>query len=569
MKKLFVLVLALLLSISVFAEGISREEALQYARRFFSDTPKAALDIVWEGDHADNPAFYVINREGGGFLILSGEMAVNPLLGYSYTGTFRTQGMPVHMKDWFGGLERDINHVREMKSVPKEKVLREWEALGVRTKAGGTEHVIESAQWDQGAPYNKYCPTGSNGHKCVTGCVATAMAIVLRHNMYPAHGYGELRTYTTSSQKIYVEGYSIEDHEYKWDMMPLTGVSRASTECQEQIAQLMYDCGVMIQMDYSPSGSGAVSMYMPSVIAEHMAYSPETLLYRKSMYKNKEWLELIKSELDQDRLVFYSAQDASGKGGHAFVIDGYDDSGLLRVNWGWSGHGNAFYNLDLEVDGYRFSNDQGAVLGLIPDPDRSGKSISFLAITGKGVSLASGKIEEGKTFSLDVRSITNYGNGEYSGPIVAVLTDENDVIKEQISDPKNITVGALSNGDVSISNCSLKSTPNFKDRVAVAVRNSAGAYEVLRRDVEAESVGSLATIPNFIAGKSAYSTGETYKFALFKSGEPFRSVTWYFDGQKIPEDEDSVVLSAGTHVVKAILTKTNGTETLVKEIIVN
>ena len=209
MKKLFVLVLALLLSISVFAEGISREEALQYARRFFSDTPKAALDIVWEGDHADNPAFYVINREGGGFLILSGEMAVNPLLGYSYTGTFRTQGMPVHMKDWFGGLERDINHVREMKSVPKEKVLREWEALGVRTKAGGTEHVIESAQWDQGAPYNKYCPTGSNGHKCVTGCVATAMAIVLRHNMYPAHGYGELRTYTTSSQKIYVEGYSI------------------------------------------------------------------------------------------------------------------------------------------------------------------------------------------------------------------------------------------------------------------------------------------------------------------------------------------------------------------------
>ncbi len=566
MKKIVLSLFALLSAVVLFSKEVTPEQAMQYARKFFSDTPSARLSLVWKGGELSSPAFYVINRAGGGFLILSGDDAVTPVMGYSYTGSFETEGMPEQMRGWFSSLEEDFATVRRLRPVPSREVTVAWETLGVRTKAGEKSLLLESAQWDQGYPYNEKCVM-PDGSKAVTGCVATAMAIVLRYNKYPAHGYGSLRTYTTNTYKYRIEGYSIEDHTYNWDQMPLQVTRSITAEQIEQISQLIHDCGVMVQMDYSRGGSGAISMNMPAQIAEHMAYSPEALLYRKSMYKPREWIDLIKKELQQNRLVFYSAQDKSGSGGHAFVIDGYDENDLLHVNWGWSGHGNAFFNLDLEVDGYRFSESQGAVLGLVPDPSRTKQAVTYLALTGTGLTLASGRIEEGQTFSLDVNTITNYGNAAYSGPVVVVLTDENSNIKSQVSSPKSIEVPALSSASTSISNCKLETKPAFKDRIALAGKNSlTGEYEVLRSDVEAESVGSLATIPNFIAGKSSYSVGESFSFVLFKSGEKLSSIKWYFDGSLIPADVDSVTLTAGNHVVKAVINKGNGTETIVREI---
>lgn len=150
MKKVLAFCLSLLFTLSAFADGLSREEALQYARRFFSDTPNAQLNIVWTGDESEVPAFYAINRTGGGFLILSGESVVNPVIGYSYDGSFTTKDMPEHVQSWFRGLERDIFAVREMHLAPEMKVVRAWEELGVRTKGEGTSLVLESAQWDRG-----------------------------------------------------------------------------------------------------------------------------------------------------------------------------------------------------------------------------------------------------------------------------------------------------------------------------------------------------------------------------------------------------------------------------------
>ncbi len=566
MKKILCFCLSLLFALSVWAGDISRQEALDYARKFFSGTPAARLSIDWTGNSQDRPAFYVINREGGGFLILSGESVVNPVLAYSYDGSFTARDMPEHVQEWFRGLEDDIAQVRLLRLAPPMDVVMQWESLGVKTKADGGSLVLESAQWDQGSPYNKYCPT-TNGKKAVTGCVATAMAITMRYNKYPAHGYGSLKSYTTSTQRTFIEGFSIEDHEYKWDLMPLKDVSKASDESKEQIAQLMYDCGVMIQMDYSPSGSGAVSMYMPAILAEHMGYSAEAMLFQKSMYKPKEWIALVKQELDANRLVFYSAHDSKGQGGHAFVIDGYDQDGLLHVNWGWSGHGNAFYNLDMEVDGYRFANSHGAVLGLVPDPEHSREALTYLCLTGSGLSLSSGRITEGRSFSVGFNVVTNYGNGDFTGPLMVVLTDENDQIKANLSSPTNVTVQALSSISGTISNCKLETAPLFKDRVQLASKNPrTGEYEIVRADVENESVGGLATVPNFIAGKSSYSVGETFEFKLFKSGEKFSSATWYFDGTRVPDDEDSVVLTAGEHEVKVVLSKSSGSETIVREL---
>ena len=150
-----------------------------------------------------------------------------------------------------------------------------------------------------------------------------------------------------------------------------------------------------------------------------------------------------------------------------------------------------------------------------------------------------------------------------------VLTDENDQIKANLSSPQSVEVGALSSISGTISDCKLETAPAFKDHVSLAAKNPrTGEYEVLRADVENESVGGLATVPNFIAGKTSYSAGETFEFKLFKSGEKYNTATWYFDGTLIPEEEDSIVLTTGTHEVKVVLAKSSGTETLVQELIV-
>lgn len=567
MRKLFVCIISiLLLSLSSFAQDISRQEALQYARDFFSDTPSARLDVVWTG--SEDSSFYVINREGGGFLVLSGSRILPPVIGYSYSGSFKVKGMPDNVSAWFRGFEKDLKEAKALYPRPSEEVLQQWRSLGARTKAPVQSYVLESALWDQDEPFNDKCVM-PNGDKVITGCVATAMAITFRHNKYPPHGFGSLEGYITSTNRYRIEGFSIEDHYYDWDNMPLTNVYGATAEQKAQIAQLMYDCGVLIHMDYSPTGSGAISMNMPAEVAEHFHYSPEALLYKKSMYKPREWLALLRNELDQDRLIFYSAQDANGNSGHAFVIDGYDENGLLHVNWGWSGSGNGFYDLDLRVGWYRFSNSQGAVLGLVPDPNQEKAPITHLALTSNGLSLASGRIEKGVRFSIRIDKITNYGNGDYAGPLQVVLTDENDNIKANLSSPLGVTITALHEGSYTIENCMLETVPAFKDRIALAAKNNSGEMEVLRSDVENESVGSLATVPNFISTKSSYSPGDTFELKLFKSGEKYNSATWYFDGVKVPADEDSVVLSAGEHIVKVVLEKSSGSESIIQEITVN
>ena len=47
--------------------------------------------------------------------------------------------------------------------------------------------------WDQGSPYNMYCPeddAGPGGHAWV-GCVATAMAQIMYYWRYPETGTGQ------------------------------------------------------------------------------------------------------------------------------------------------------------------------------------------------------------------------------------------------------------------------------------------------------------------------------------------------------------------------------------------
>lgn len=571
MKRLIaVLVILILGSAYAFAASVSREDALNYAKKFLGCTDTSELTLSGIGEDGAGPAFYVINRAGGGFVLVSGDDNVDTLLGYSHTGSFTTEGAPDNIKAWTESLAKDIRHVREFKLKPNARDIQRRKAVKPR-KAGEGQVVIETAQWDQGGPYNAYCEVGDDG-LALTGCVATATAIVLRNNKYPAHGTGRLSGYTTNTKKYYIEGYSIDDHNYNWDLMPLSknDVRNASAEAKHEIAQLMHDLGVMVGMDYSPGGSGAHTPKMASVLAEHMGYSASAVMRPKAVYTPSQWVGVLKGEIDAGRVVLYSAHDSGGQGGHAFVIDGYDSNGLIRVNWGWSGSGNGFFNLDLAVDGYRFSEDQTALIGLVPDPEGNDNPVSNVIIAGNGVSLAGGSLVKNTLFNVNVSYLTNYGVGTFRSYAIPALVDKEGNILEMTGDPVQIEVpGNTGSGyyhvDVSFTGCRFTKTPAFTDRVAIVLREPAtGAYKPLLPSIEDGSLGSLGFIPTHIPIKDNYSAGERFYCSYVSQSDVYTSAVWYFDGVRV--NSEFIDLTSGTHEIRLVLGSSSGSRTIVQEI---
>jgi hypothetical protein len=221
---------------------------------------------------------------------------------------------------------------------------------------------LVTTHWDQGTPYNNYCPT-KNGQRSVTGCVATALAQVLNYHRYPENGVGTLsRTYFGNT---YTANYGETTYDFANMLDEYNLVSGYNAEQADAVATLMLHCGLAVNMDYSPSGSGAYS----DVAAQGMRryFGIETAeCHNRSDYSTTEWKNLIFAELAEGHPMYYSGIDAlSYDGGHAFVCDGYNEQGLLHINWGWSGSEDGYYNMDLlNPSGYKFSVQQDIIIGL-------------------------------------------------------------------------------------------------------------------------------------------------------------------------------------------------------------
>ena len=233
--------------------------------------------------------------------------------------------------------------------------------------------------WNQGCDYNADCPVdgdGPCGHVWA-GCVATAMAQVMKYWAHPAQGTGS-HGYTHSDY-----GYQYADFSaatYDWAGMP-------DDYGEDDIAELLYHCGVGLEMDYSPWGSGAYTgtygyPNVVSVLEDYFDYDPELDYLYKSDYSTYAWNSMLRNQLDAGRPLVYRGQ---GSGGHAFVCDGYQGGNYFHFNWGWSGSYNGYYYLnDLTPGGYEFTIDQGAIFDIRPNAPDVPDPVDDLAISLQG-----------------------------------------------------------------------------------------------------------------------------------------------------------------------------------------
>ena len=273
--------------------------------------------------------------------------------------------MPQALKAWLDSATAIVMAAREgkIKQHPLLKII--WQdyisgQITLHKSSTKTIGPLLSTTWNQGKYYNAMCPvdaSGPDGHVW-TGCVATAMAQVLRYWSYPIYGNSE-HSYTHST---YGEQYADFAHtRYYWDSMPNT-----LTNYNDYVAQLMYHCGVAVNMNYSPSGSGAFMSTARIAMINYFDYSRSATLTYKSYYGERAWDSLIMDQISKQMPVLYSGY---GSGGHAFVVDGYEPNDTtFHINWGWGGTYNGWYRLDdLTPGSYDFNSGQQAIVNLFPE----------------------------------------------------------------------------------------------------------------------------------------------------------------------------------------------------------
>lgn len=350
------------------AANIARNYALSSASHGrFKAPAKTNVQLVHTqfGAHSATQAVYYIFNTSDSYYIVSGDDRARDVLAHGDT-PLDINNMPENMKFWLTSYQEQLDYLL---SHPELKVNK-----GRRAPAYSTENVepMISSLWDQSAPYYNECPE-VNGTRCVTGCAATALAMVFHYWKYPTGVTPSVPTYTTSTYSLRLN--ELPPTTFDWDNMIDNYRGNYSSEQASAVAHLMRYIGQSERMDYCPEGSGTGSQDILRTIKLFGYEQSATVLSKSSwwgfdLYDDEEWGILIQEELYNERPVVMCAysQDPEGLSGHAFNIDGYDvTDDTYHINWGWSGHGNAYYALNaFGYNGMAFNIMQQIITGVEP-----------------------------------------------------------------------------------------------------------------------------------------------------------------------------------------------------------
>ncbi len=313
------------------------------------------------------PVIFVVNLKEGGWVLVSADKKVIPVLAFNYDRRFTKfdPGENIACHEWIYSYSEQIKEISKEKGI---SVHEGWLGDAPGSKGKDSEAVVVEplikTLWNQGAGWNRFCPEdslGPGGHTYV-GCVAVAMAQALSVYQVPDTG-----TYTN---KYDCENYGIieakfNETNYKWDSMSLD-------KPDDYNALLLFHCAVAVNMNFGPDGSSANTKLSRSALGRYFNMSKRCIYPYKSNTEEDEWEEIIINNLALGRPIIYSGNADDGNAGHAFNIDGVNGEGskglnYFHVNWGWGGNRNGYYLInDLRPGNRDYSKNNRAVLKIQP-----------------------------------------------------------------------------------------------------------------------------------------------------------------------------------------------------------
>ena len=436
MRKTLTLFIASLLAVPNFANDRSEQEMQTIALQALCSSnlqaggaKKAAANIAVE-KYQSLDMVNVYGIKGKGVVFVSKDDDMEPVLGIS-DEDFDVNNMPCGMKWWLNTANKSLERMK---------------AKGITYSANpmaasGRPTYFIKTYWNQDTPFNNLCPQ-INGSAAPTGCIATAMAQIMKYYQYPATSKGTgIYSVTTYKDKNDKEGttkwYKRElGHTYQWTAM-LSSYGIVSKDEDDAVATLMADAGAASQMNYQANSSGTIEWYAAKGFAENFRYDSLAIsCLQRDFYTDAEWMEMVRKEMEAKQPVLYCGSDEI-EGGHAFLLDGIQSDGKVHVNWGWGKSGDGWFDIDVlrpNITGFTgegFNIGQSMVLGFKKQetPSADEENISQWVTDGYSFYISNNELH------VKLTNAYNYSHRVFEGRLDFVLQGMGDNSSKLYTDP--------------------------------------------------------------------------------------------------------------------------------------
>jgi hypothetical protein len=376
MKLLFIFISILLTNCTLlFAENdifVTQIEAIQVANNFFSIENDGNLahnniqviEVIDSTNQTKYKSLYIIEKLSGGWIMVAGTKLANPVLAYSYEGSFDYERAKYEDHYFLNEYTKEINFI--VTNPPSNNIYVHLWNMYLNKKnndlnlfsSSDTLKPLIKTKWDQGTPYNLFCPYDTTAkQRTITGCIATALGMIMRYHCYPQTGIGT-KKYT---HKKYGELYSdFTKSFYQYNLMNKSKSLFTSDVSKEEVAKLMLDCGIACEMDYGVNASGAYSKKLDYALTNYFNYNYQYKTKDNELSEN--WSNLLKKTLLEGIPIYYIGGKIFS---HAFICDGFEND-KFHFNFGWGGKSDGYYSIDRLAPNYDFTSGQRAYFDLKP-----------------------------------------------------------------------------------------------------------------------------------------------------------------------------------------------------------
>jgi len=494
------LLLSILLTLRFFilwADEVTPNAAKNLATNFYriqNGSAPQQVTLVKTETYNETPVYYIFQvNNADGFVIVSADDQAYPILGYALNGVFITDNMAPQVAGWLEKYKNEITFIINNDSPTTQEIVDTWfkyqseetPAIVARSSVG----PLVDLGWDQAPFYNALCPFNTQyNERTVTGCVATAMAMIMKYWNYPAQGSG-FHSYDTQNYGTISANFGTTT--YNWAAMPTSLNSNNNA-----VAQLMADLGVSVEMNYGVGQTGGSGAYVASAASPilhcseyayktYFGYDPTSVSgVLRSDYSDQQWINLLKAELDASRPMQYAG--IGDGGGHTWVCDGYDNNNFFHMNWGWSNQNDGFFNVDalnpqsLGTGGGSggFNGDQHVVKGIKPIGGNNPPPPASLTVSSFITISPSTNLDFGSSFDV-ITQISNNGNTSLTADFAAVMLTGEGYVVQFVETFTNQTINSNTTVNATFSTTTNYATPGLYS-IAIVYKQGSGNWQLVQ-----------------------------------------------------------------------------------------
>jgi hypothetical protein len=319
-------------------------------------------------DHG--PLFFVFELSPKGYLVVTADFKLPPVIAYSFTNDFGIDHkdncllelLKADVKNRLNNsnlISREILNERSKiwgdilavdPGTNETQIFEQWPPEGATSTGGWLE-----TNWTQNVPYNNFCPMDPvTNQRSIAGCPAVAMAQII--NYYKTinetvfsdiddyyHSYAG-RNYWIDDDFEQIDFPSFETLNAHLDTLANCYSTNGTLKNNEKAA-LNFACGVAAKQVYTSSISGTFGVDQAYDAFQRFGFidavlrdDSDTLLYN-----------ILAQHMMEARPVHLAVVDPNWTMGHNLVIDGYNTDDYFHLNFGWGGSYNGWYLLPEEI----------------------------------------------------------------------------------------------------------------------------------------------------------------------------------------------------------------------------